>query len=61
MSHVDHTRILEFNLNVKPVEAVSIMKGMVNIENWPSKPNNPDPKQDTTKWCESMQATTTLL
>ena len=28
------------------------MKGMGNTVKWPHTSNNPDPKQDTTKWCD---------
>ena len=48
-SHVDHARIPKYNLNIEPVEVVSIMKGMENSMKWPHKPNNLGPKRDTTK------------
>ena len=49
---VDHARIPEYNLNVKLVEVVVIMKGMGNTVKWPRKSNNPNPKWDITKYCE---------
>ena len=43
----DCTRVLEYNLNIKPVELVNVMKGMGNTVRLPKKPNNPDEKHDT--------------
>ena len=44
--------MLEYNLNIEPVELVVVMKGMANTIRWPMNPNNHDAKRDTSKWCE---------
>ena len=49
---IDDSQILEYNLNVEPIEVVSIIKGKENTMIWLWKSNNLDPKRDTTKWCE---------
>ena len=48
----DQARIPKYTLNIEPIECVAIMKIMGNIIKWPQKNNNPDPKQDITKYCE---------
>ncbi|KAL5572667.1 hypothetical protein UlMin_022264 [Ulmus minor] len=49
---VDHYRLPEYNLNIKPVEVVAIMKNMGNTVRWPRQPDRPNPKRDNTQWCE---------
>ena len=42
----------KYNLNIKPVELVTVMKGIGNTVRWLRKLKNPNATHDTTKWCE---------